>query len=581
MSSITSWTRIEPQGRSEELTSSLAARAYDPLWFLTRQWQLGEFQAEDNGTPVLTRVRGTSARLGRIHLGPLAAETRLEAPRYDPLAFPLEVAVEHRPVPMTDDRHMLPLAIEAGSHFLRMLKAQPLSRRYGRRFIARFSVEIPENISHGAAFRFLRTMAGKALDGRRLAAALRRRGAANLVKDEALTIAAGDRAEVRQTALTWLRWYDNLFSQPEEDEAWIPSRLEYAVSVATRLSEEPEGEVTLTAAEYSDGHLGWNDFDLDAEVNMGTTGDRSFSSFVKTMLPTPVSIRGAPAPRFWEIEDREIAYGLGPAGPGDLGHLLMIEYSSSYGNDWFVVPLELPTGSLTRIDSLVVTDTFGVRTLIEPLAAWWHHWSMWQLDQIRRPGGEGAAFPVSNLFFLPASVATVLEGQALEQVLFMRDEMANLAWAIERRIESPLEAGELRDQQQLAAESAEGPEGAVHAGTPRYVLASSVPENWVPLIPVNDGETQSLLARGAMLQPDGTPKVHHARGEILGLEPRLRIRDEEIPREGIRVDRIRRLTRWMDGSTILWTAYRKHVGRGEGSSGLQFDRLQSRRTEDN
>ena len=45
---------------------------------------------------------------------------------------------------------------------------------------------------------------------------------------------------------------------------------------------------------------------------------------------------------------RGIAYGLMPVGPTDLAQLMMIEYASSYGNDWFVVPLTLPVGSLTR-----------------------------------------------------------------------------------------------------------------------------------------------------------------------------------------------------------------------------------------
>ena len=104
---------------------------------------------------------------------------------------------------------------------------------------------------------------------------------------------------------------------------------------------------------------------------------------------------GAPAPRFWEMEDARIAYGLVPVGPTDLAQLLMIEYASSYGNDWFVVPLSLPVGSVTRVDSLVVTDTFGVRSLIRPIGdpdippA---YFSMWQPALKNRVGvqrGEG------------------------------------------------------------------------------------------------------------------------------------------------------------------------------------------------
>jgi hypothetical protein len=34
------------------------------------------------------------------------------------------------------------------------------------------------------------------------------------------------------------------------------------------------------------------------------------------------------------------------------------------------------------------------------------------------------------------------------------------------------------------------------------------------------------------------------------------------------------LARWIDGATLVWQAYRKQVGRGEGSSGLRFDSLE-------
>jgi hypothetical protein len=50
--------------------------------------------------------------------------------------------------------------------------------------------------------------------------------------------------------------------------------------------------------------------------------------------------------------------------------------------------------------------------------------------------------------------------------------------------------------------------------------------------------------------------------------------EEEVPREGVRVTRSYQYTRWTDGSTHLWMGRRKGVGRGEGSSGLRFDRLE-------
>jgi hypothetical protein len=35
----------------------------------------------------------------------------------------------------------------------------------------------------------------------------------------------------------------------------------------------------------------------------------------------------------------------------------------------------------------------------------------------------------------------------------------------------------------------------------------------------------------------------------------------------------RRLARWADGSTWLWTSFRNQAGTGEGSSGLKFDQV--------
>ena len=120
---------------------------------------------------------------------------------------------------------------------------------------------------------------------------------------------------------------------------------------------------------------------------MGSSADRKFTTITQTVMPAPVHFRGAPAVRFWEMEDARVDYALMPVGPTDLAHLLLIEYASSYGNDWYLVPLDLPVGSLTRMRSLVVTDTFGMRTLHRPIgdrALPAPNWSMFQLAHTAR-----------------------------------------------------------------------------------------------------------------------------------------------------------------------------------------------------
>jgi hypothetical protein len=65
---------------------------------LARQWQFGEFQGEDNGSPVMARWRGEAARLTRYYAGAIAPGARVDAPSYDAIRMPLETLVERETV---------------------------------------------------------------------------------------------------------------------------------------------------------------------------------------------------------------------------------------------------------------------------------------------------------------------------------------------------------------------------------------------------------------------------------------------------------------------------------------------------
>jgi hypothetical protein len=107
---------------------------------------------------------------------------------------------------------------------------------------------------------------------------------------------------------------------------------------------------------------------------------------------------------------------------------------------------------------------------------------------------------------------------------------------------------------------------------PRYRLASGVPPNWTPLLPQRVGNPPSLrLVRGAVLAPDGSNRLQTAQGELLNAVADLKLFNEEVPREGVKVTRQFERTRWLGGRTLLWVGLRKQVGRGEGSSALRFD----------
>jgi hypothetical protein len=594
-SSITSWTRLEPQCSNADIGTSSMARIFDPLWMLTRQWQMGEFQAEDAGSPIQARVRATTATVCRRFSGELPksatpAPALVTAQPYDPLKTPLEVLVERRRMRASTetDGRMLTFAVEAGLHFLRTLELAGLTKSYRAVFITRLALQPLDTGSSplidDASRRYMQSMVGRAPDGRQLAALLRTIGAAQLVAETGLSIATADRPKVQQAATQWLAWYDSMYSEPggTTDDAWNPPRLEYAQSLGARLSANSGDEITLSASEI-DGPIDWSSFDVNTQALLTTANDQGFTSLVEATIPAPINFPGAPAPRFWEMEDARVAYGVVPVGPTDLAQLLMIEYASSYGNDWFVVPLSLPVGSVTRIQSLVVTDTFGVRSLIRPLgdaALPPAHFSMWQ-QALRNPSALSAAKVVTNRFFLPPTLSRTIDSGPLEDVLFMRDEMANLAWAIERTVESPIEQPAQRYEAPDAA-PVDVPVDPAVADLPHYLLSTQVPPNWIPLLPVqipnpafptSAGQILTRLKRGAVLQPDGTGRTHTAAGEVLGSLGSQLLYDEEVPREGARITRQRRLARWTDGSTWLWTSFRNQVGTGEGSSQLKFDQV--------
>ena len=596
-SSITSWMRLEPQCTQTDMNTSTSARVFDPLWMLARQWQMGEFQGEDAGTPVLARARATSAKLTRSRAGelpkpPNANPLPVAGAAYDPARTPLEVIVERRKMRAANetDPRMLRFAVEAGLHFLRLLEQQALSKNYRAAVVAKLALKrLPDDVGvDDATARYLQSMAGRAPDGRILASLLRSIGAAQVVTDPALGIVTADRPKAQQAATNWLTWYDSVYSEPASasDEAWNLQRFEYSMAVGARLSATED--VTFAATEIDGSPLEWSSFDVHPQISLTTAPDQSLTSLVEVTIPAPVTFPGSPAPRFWEVEDAKVAYGLVPVGPTDIGHLLMIEYASSFGNDWFIVPLMLPVGSVTRVDSLVVTDTFGVRNLVRPmgdpgLPA--PYFSLWQSAYLY-PKDNSTPKILANRFFLPPTLPRTFDGPPLEDVLLMRDEMANVAWAIERSIESPIEQP-ARLYETTEADDAAASSRAPGGDLPRYVLSSQVPSNWIPLLPIQlpnpqaatiAGQVITRLKRGAVLQPDGSRIVHSAASDLLKSSTDGLFYDEEVPREGTHITRRRRMTRWTDGSTWVWTSLRNETGLGEGSGGLQFDQAVEKST---
>jgi hypothetical protein len=108
----------------------------------------------------------------------------------------------------------------------------------------------------------------------------------------------------------------------------------------------------------------------------------------------------------------------------------------------------------------------------------------------------------------------------------------------------------------------------------RYALETTVPPNWIPLVPVvRGGRRQYQFRRGRMSQWAALPAdaAPGARGTLLGPI----VREEEVPSSGLAVARRWQLARGSDGRIILWMGRRKAPGAGAARSGLRYDQIES------
>jgi hypothetical protein len=586
MPSITTWTRLEPEIRPSDqgydtairdrlLSVGAQARVHDPLWLLGRQWQLGEFQGEDAGSPIQAEIRIASSPLTAYSpvLPAAGSKSTGQSYRRDPVSnapvVPLEALVEAERVRIDDDPSLRTSA-EAGLRFVRLLVDGGLGR-YRSAFLTAYPFPVVPEIELDPASAVLqRIVAGRAVDCVELRRQLRAvnppasSGAFVLPSRPAVSVV--DRLPMAAILKRWLDWYEaGLATEPAGPTAWVPERMEYRFAVAAPPL-PGEQEAVLVAPSYG-GDLDWHSFDRLAGsmgTSLGATGAAQ-SLPTTTVIPAAVRYPGMPSSRFWEFEDARVDLGAVEVQPGDLARLLLLEFSLVYGNDWFVVPVELVTGTLSRVAGLDVVDTFGQRRTIAA-ASEGDAGGRCRLFRLATPGSD----TTSDALFLPPVLGPTLESNPVEQVRFARDETANLVWAIERSVESP--TGRPIDLRREAP-APPSPVGADSEGL-EYRLMSTLPRHWLPLVPSGStGNPPLKLVLGAALV-DGVVQTPSPQGRVVPSD--LSLAAEEVPRDGLDVARLYRYARWVDGSTRLWSARRRRPASGEVSSALRYDFLGAR-----
>ncbi|MFC9293794.1 hypothetical protein ACFTWH_07040 [Streptomyces sp. NPDC057011] len=593
------WNRLEGRPRTADFAAALRAEIRDPLWLLTRQWQLGEFRASDAGSPV-TATYSVAA----------APPTRYRPPTgpVEPLAGdrPLESVAERRPLPFRfgTDPVSFDLRLAMGHRWLKLIRGLRLAAAedFRGQYVTRYPVTLPDpeapadtaRVAHPEVWATLQAAAGRQMDGYLLYRYLKD-APAHRASDGIVNAAHIHYPELDALGREFTAWFDTLIDQPGGAPAWDPERLEHRFSVAAST---PEGERVLTAPEYPGGELDWHAFSVDGQGPLGGTPPAP-APVHRTVLPSPVRFSGMPLPRWWAVEDGRTNFAAVRPDSTDLARLIFLEFALVYSNDWYQLPCDLPSGTLASIRGLSVTDVFGTKLWITPAPADTgdedRRWTMFSLDPAvvpdAPPGGRAPAPPPLDppVLLLPPGAPSVAEGPVLEEVLLVRDEQANLVWGLEQTVRTA--TGEPRRGSEMSAESTAHRLRLHHTrepdGPPRapvaYRAMNSVPENWIPFIAVHTGEDHRSvrLQRAAMPHAvDGAPV--RPRTELLreGLDvpaqSRTRsyyVNEEEVPQAGSRLTVAFNRTRGQDGRVTVWLSARRNAGRGEASSGLAFDHL--------
>lgn len=515
--------RLEPLPVSD-WEGAVAGRVHDPLWFLARQWQLGEFQGENASTPVVAHLTVRSRPLRYA-----VDETLADAVA----TMPAEALIESE----AEDWWTLGRRIRVGRSTVAALHA--LARELPDDPALRLQDPPPPYESSAGAW-----------DGR----ALWRRRQELGIEDEHF-----DRRPPR-----------------EPESLWQPSTLVY----------EREGlftadGVALDLRRHRGGRVDW--YSVDGRVDEATGAVRVDH---RSVVPTRVVYPGMARRGLWEIEDTDTDIGAEAPDSSHTATAIMTDLFFSHRDEWFEVPVGGDAGSIVTIDRIRVVDDFGLvydsatRTGAAP------RWVGLQPPGATEPRPDGGdAWTLYHTAGLESAdlvlwqVAELpLTGEPIERVQFGIDDESNLLWAVERRLDG-------RDVPRAAPETgevAEEPEPR-NPGRPdgdfldarayTYVPARGAEPHWIPYtLDAAGGAWEFVQRRLADYGVDPAALMPAAAADVLSAgDATHRIAAAAVPTAGIELERRWQLARDSVGNPVLWIQRQRRPMASPPARRLRFD----------
>lgn len=509
------YNRLEPRPNDRNQQAGFTAAIYDPLWFLARQWQMGEHQGENASSPVWVDYQLRSERVN-------AADKR-----FDPTIIPAETIVESE----IDDWWTIGRRVRIGK---RLLAHQPALQNDSTLLFH----QPPPPYEH-----FDNQPDGLAVWRKRAALGL----------DDAVFAAA---------------------IPPDSIPAWEPSALLYQQTDSNSFDTTQH---KLTVQRHRGGRLDWHSVDA-----FPVPEPAAVTTVHHEAIPTVLQYHGAPANRWWQIEDTTVDIGGYVPDSAHTPTAFLTDLIFSHSDDWFLFPVQGEAGHLIAIDTLQITDGFGRVYKSEdtgndgkPLWKGLQPPADWNLFLIK--GLQPEELLLWHVAELP------LISNPVEKVQFGIDEESNLLWAVERNVngcdvhalETPPQEGIRFNNGTLSGNDREPRSYA-------YVPGKGITKYWHPylLIRSEDPDTaprfvQHRLADLSLKVPALMPAPM---AQVLQGNPH-EILPLAVPGNGIEVERRWLLARDMNGEPMLWLRRQRKALTAPPARRLRFDVMEEARFE--
>ncbi len=570
--------RVEPKTRRDDLTESLRCSVYDPLWMLSRQWQMGEFRANNAGTALSVKCKFTQEDCS---LDPIEPATESVNPTIDLMAK-IESAMyyvnllrkhgQYSQEKLCSLKEMFPLDWEVHEEMIgyrEQCKYKDVAER--------------ERALNDRLSQFRNTFKRKAFDGKALYESVKSSNA--------------------KVDLLYKEWFKHTYFPCSEGKNgnWNNQELSYTVRVNA-------GSRTFRGDRYQGGRVSWHTVDRCTAVNKSQKREDTERVTISS-LPTIATYQGAPNKRLWQFEDHRVYLGNSEEQQSAANELFM-KFATMYSNDWMMIPFDTKVGKYITVENISIQDTFGeTKVICNTEKGVDNSVNTFYSNNVYEPNANGTNDIAKGLFYAPQLVNTI-EGKPVEQVDLLRDEMANMIWGVESIVSDgcgttidqktrAVRLGEIVDkhnEEMMPTQSGvvefdvEGTRNLdrSHAAF-KYKLQTKVPFNWIPFLPQrmqNDKSGREIaLRRGKMpcflvnenMESDILPvkPVTTILSEGLngGSYKPMYINEEEVQQTGIKLIKNYQRARWINGKTYNWLGMYKKLANFSENSGLSYDVL--------